>query len=186
MSAARSARSGRGRLAGWLALLVVLAAALTIGVVDDGGPRTAGERARDLASSVACPTCNGQSVADSDAPAARGVRTFIEERIDEGATDDDIRDELANSAYGDEILLTPGRSGIEGLVWVLPVVALVLAFAGLALAFRRWRTGSEVRASAEDRVLVGKALAASRASGDGSGAPGASGVPGTPGGDGGT
>ena len=163
MSPARASRGpNRARLAGWLALLVVLASALTIGVTDGGGPRTAGERARDLASSVACPTCNGQSVADSDAPAARGVRTFIEERIDEGATDDEIRDELADSAYGDEILLTPGRSGLAGLVWALPVAGLVLAFAGLALAFRRWRTRSEVRASADDRVLVGKALSASR------------------------
>jgi cytochrome c-type biogenesis protein CcmH len=159
---ARATRGSRGRLAGWVALLVVLAAALTIGVTDDGGPRTTGERARDLASSVACPTCDGQSVADSDAPAARGVRTFIEQRIDEGASDDEIRDELAESAYGDQILLTPGRSGIAGLVWVLPVVGLVLAFAGLAVAFRRWRTRSEVQASADDRVLVGKALSASR------------------------
>ena len=163
MSRARSPRGAdRARLAGWLALLVVLASALTIGVTDDGGPRTPGERARDLASSVACPTCNGQSVADSDAPAARGVRTFIEERIDEGATDDEIRDELADSAYGDEIMLTPGRSGLAGLVWVLPVAGLVLAFAGLALAFRRWRTSSPVRASPDDRVLVGRALTAAR------------------------
>jgi cytochrome c-type biogenesis protein CcmH len=147
-----------GRRLGWLALAVMLATALVVGVTDDGGPRTPGERERDVAASVACPTCDGQSVADSDASAARGVRSYIEDRIAEGAGDDDIRAELADR-YGDQILLTPGRSGLAGLVWVLPVAALVAAFAGLVLAFRRWRGRGVVTASAADRALVDQALA---------------------------
>ena len=169
MSTATTA--SRGRLVGWLALAVVLLTALAIGVTDDGGPRTPGERARDIASSVACPQCDGQSAADSDASAARGVRSYIEERLAAGASDDQIRDELAGS-YGEQILLTPERSGIAGLVWVLPVVALVLAFVGLAVAFRRWKGRSVVRASAADRALVDEALAGTHpGSGAGSVAP---------------
>ncbi len=148
----------RRRLAGWIVLAVVLAGALALGTFGDRGPRTAGDRARDLAESIACPRCDGQSVADSDSDAAKGVRSLIEQRIAEGASDAQIRDELA-AAYGEQVLLTPGRSGAAGLVWALPVVALVAAVAGLALAFRRWRGGGSARASDADRALVARALA---------------------------
>ena len=160
----------RGRLAGWLALVVVLVGALGYGVIDDGGPRSAGDRARNLAESIACPQCDGQSVADSDSDAANGIRTLIDERIAAGASDAEIRGELA-AAYGERVLLTPGRSGVSSLVWTLPVVALVAAVAGLAFAFRRWRGGGAARASDADRAVVEAARARAGASGEGDGAP---------------
>jgi cytochrome c-type biogenesis protein CcmH/NrfF len=98
-------------------------------------------------------------VADSDSDAAEGVRSLIEQRIAEGASDAQIRDELA-AAYGEQVLLTPGRSGVAGLVWALPVVVLVAAVAGLGLAFRRWRGGGAARATDADRALVEAARAA--------------------------
>lgn len=157
-------RRTRGRLAGWLVLVVVLAGALVYGVVDEGGPRSEDERARNLAESIACPQCDGQSVADSDSEAAKGIRVRIEQRIDDGASDAQIRDELA-AAYGERVLLTPARSGVSSLVWTLPVVALILSFAGLAVAFRRWRGGAAARASAADRALVERARSGTRAAG---------------------
>lgn len=55
------------------------------------------------------------------------------------------------------MLLTPRSDGVSGLVWAVPVVALVLAFAGLAYAFVRWRGGGTARASEADRALVEQA-----------------------------
>jgi cytochrome c-type biogenesis protein CcmH len=162
----------RRRLAGWLALVLVIAGALVVGTVNERGPRSPGDRVRNLAESIACPRCDGQSVADSDSDAAEGVRSLIEQRIAEGASDAQIRDELA-AAYGEQVLLTPGRSGVASLVWALPVVALVAAVAGLALAFRRWRGGGGAPATDADRALVEAARTAGervRGGGDG-GAP---------------
>ena len=147
----------RPHLIGWLAMAAVLVVALAVGVVDDGGPRTPEERARNLAETIACPACDGQSVAESDAAASRGIRTLIAERIDQGASDDAIRDELV-ATWGESILLTPDSSGVGGLVWVLPVVALVLALAGVAYVFWRWRGTATVHASDADRALVDRAL----------------------------
>lgn len=152
-------RPARRRLLGWLALAVVLAGTLLYGVTDDGGPRTPGERARNLAESVACPQCDGQSVADSDSEASTAIRERIEERIAAGASDAEIRDELAN-AYGEDLLLEPGREGVSSLVWTLPVAALVASLAGLVFAFRRWREGGGAQASEADRELVERARAA--------------------------
>lgn len=153
---ARSRRLGRGHLVAWLALAVVLVGALVYGTVDDAGPRSPEERARNLAETIACPQCDGQSVADSDAEASIAIRELIEQRIAEGASDERIRDELA-AAYGEQVLLTPRSDGVSGLVWAVPVVALVLAFAGLAYAFVRWRGGGTARASEADRALVEQA-----------------------------
>jgi cytochrome c-type biogenesis protein CcmH len=155
----------RSRLFGWLALAVVLVAALAVGVADDGGPRTPEERARNLAETIACPACDGQSVAESDAAASRGIRTLIAERIDEGASDDAIRDELV-ATWGESILLTPDSSGVGSLVWMLPVVALVLALAGVGYAFWRWRGAAPVHASDADRELVDRVLASSTPEGE--------------------
>jgi len=146
------------RRLGWLAMVLVLVGAFAVGVLDDGGPSTPEERAQHIAESLMCPTCRGQSVADSDSSASRGIRNYIDQRIEEGATDAQIRAELAHS-YGDDILLTPGRSGLASLVWLLPVLALVGAVVGVALAFRRWRRLKPSRASEADRALVDEALA---------------------------
>jgi cytochrome c-type biogenesis protein CcmH len=142
---------------GWLAMAAILAVALAVGVADDGGPRTPEQRARHLAETVACPVCDGQSVAESDAAASRGIRTLIDERIEEGASDDAVRDELV-ATWGESILLTPDGSGLAGLVWILPVVALVLGLAGVAYVFWRWRGAAPVHATDADRELVGRAL----------------------------
>ena len=102
----------------WLVLAALLAGALVVATVGDPGPRTTAERARGVAESIKCPTCQGQSVADSSAPAARAIRTEIARRIEAGETDDEIRDYIAG-IYGEENLLTPPRDGVAGLVWFL-------------------------------------------------------------------
>jgi len=125
------------RWGSWALLLVVVVGALVVGVTDRE-PRTEEERIESIASSVRCPTCRGQSVADSDAIAAQNVRREIARRVGEGESADEIRAALV-ARFGDSITLTPPRSGVAGLVWAIPVVGLVVAIAGLVLAFRRWR-----------------------------------------------
>lgn len=120
----------------WLALVAVVAGALVIGVTDRS-PATADERARRIGETVMCPACSGETVADSQAPVAVNIRRQIAEKVEQGRSDREIRDELA-ATYGERVILNPPRSGVAGLVWVLPVAALVLAAAGLVVAFRRW------------------------------------------------
>jgi cytochrome c-type biogenesis protein CcmH len=145
------------RRLGWIGLAAVLAVALAVGVLGDRSPTTPVERAQHLAEQIACPTCDGQSVADSGASASHGIRQYIDTRIAEGASDGQIRDELAQQ-YGDHVILTPGRSGLASLVWTLPVAVLVAGIVGVGLAFRRWRGRAVVRASAADRALVEREL----------------------------
>lgn len=125
------------RWAPWALLAVVVIGALVVGTRPEG-TTTDAERAHRIAASVRCPACAGQSVANSDAIAAENVRNDIARRIAAGESDDEIRAAIA-APYGDYILLNPPRSGVAGLVWVLPVVAVAAAGVGLFVAFRRWR-----------------------------------------------
>jgi cytochrome c-type biogenesis protein CcmH len=146
------------RRAAWGALLVVVVVTLAIAA---GGshPQTPAQKAASIASEVRCPTCEGQSAEVSDAPAAKAVRTFILQQVEAGQGRGQIERALTDR-YGGVILLRPPASGVAGLVWVLPVVALVLAIAGLAAAFRRWRATPEPELTDEDRARVDAALAA--------------------------
>jgi cytochrome c-type biogenesis protein CcmH/NrfF len=89
-----------------MVLAVVLAAALVAGAGGDDGPRTDGERAADLAAELRCPTCRGQSVRDSDAPAAEFIRNEIGRRVAEGQGDEEV---LAyfDGQFGESLRLTP-------------------------------------------------------------------------------
>ena len=139
----------------WALLAVVLAVALVLGTRSSGGTPSQAERVDRITRTLRCPTCRGQSVHDSDAPAAENIRKDVTRQVAEGRTDDDIKASLVDR-FGEDILLTPPRSGIAGLVWVLPVAALIAAIAGLAVAFRRWRA-VDVAVSDDDRVLVERA-----------------------------
>ena len=133
--------------------VLVVVVALVIGSRGSDAPATDAERAQAIAGTVRCPTCRGQSVASSDAPAAVAIRQEIDRRVAAGESDEEVQAALVGS-YGDGILLNPPGSGVAGLVWVLPVAGLVVAGGALAVAFRRWRPTPAAVVSDEDRRLV--------------------------------
>jgi cytochrome c-type biogenesis protein CcmH len=145
-----------GRRAAWGALAVVVVVSLFV-AGRGASTQTAAQEAASIASEVRCPTCEGQSAEVSDAPAAKAVRTFVLQQVQAGQSRGQIERALEDR-YGSDILLRPPASGIAGLVWVLPVVALVIALAALAAAFRRWRIVGETPLSDADRDLVAEAL----------------------------
>lgn len=151
-----AARTSRRLWASWALMALVLTVALTVGASGGGAPANNQERVYEIASTLSCPQCAGQSVAESDAEIAQEIRAEIATMVSGGRGDDAIRDRIA-AGYEQDIRLEPSRSGVTGLVWIVPVVVVVGAVAGLALAFRRW-SRRRVRASEADRELVEEAL----------------------------
>jgi cytochrome c-type biogenesis protein CcmH len=143
----------------WLAMAVIVTVALVYGTVGSTGPQTNEQRVLAIAQTLRCPVCDGESVAESDSDASVQIRQEIAKRLDEGWTPDQIRTYLASpDRYGPQILLTPSGSGVSSLVWIIPVIALVVAFAVLFVVFRRWRSTASLHASDKDRALVTRAL----------------------------
>jgi len=121
----------------YLLMAIVLVGALWAGT-HGHSPQTSEQRAQAIAHTIMCPVCRGQSVAESDSPAANEIRIEITRRVAEGQSSDEIRDYFAQQ-LGPDLLLRPSSSGFAGLVWVLPVVVFVAAAGGIAFAFLRWR-----------------------------------------------
>jgi len=142
----------------WVALLVVIVAVLSAATFTSRSAPTAQDRVNNISVTIRCPKCAGESVAVSSSPASLEIRKEIAEQVQQGQSDEQIRSYYA-AKYGEAILLTPSASGLNALVWILPVVALALAIAGLAIAFRRWATTTVDPATEEDRQLVATALA---------------------------
>ncbi|MEW6153100.1 MAG: cytochrome c-type biogenesis protein CcmH [Actinomycetota bacterium] len=149
---------GRRRALGlsWGAMAMVLVVALAVGSQGGSAPPTDAERAQSISEVVRCPTCRSQSIADSDAPAARQGRDEILRLVGEGLSDAEVKQWFVDR-FGTDILLDPPKRGVSALVWALPVVSLGAAAAGLVVAFKRWRPGHR-RVSDSDRALVERAL----------------------------
>ncbi len=157
----RSALNTRVKgLAGWLALLFIAVALVVIGVTADRGTRTPAERAETLEQRLACPVCDGESIFESRNQASVNLRNEIDSLVNEGQLTDDEIIARIESRLNESLLLVPRSSGIDGLVWALPVAAFVCGFAGLAVAFRRWKlaAGDDSEPTDDDRELVAAAL----------------------------
>ena len=142
----------------WALLVVVLGVALAVGA-QSNQKSTLTERTRSVAETIRCPECTDKSMAASDAPTSVAGRKEIRRQLAQGRTADEIRAWFSDR-YGQDILLTPSRRGIEGLIWAIPVVAFVIAAAVLAAAFLRWNRRESQGPSDEDRATVDAALAA--------------------------
>jgi cytochrome c-type biogenesis protein CcmH len=139
----------------WIGLAAVVVVALAI-VVWPRGEQTAAARAHTLETQLKCPECQGLSVADSNAPTSRAIRTDIKRRIAKGESDEEIRQAYVDR-YGEEILLQPQSSGISLLVWVLPVIVLGLGGLGIAFVLARNRREPKLHATDADEALVERA-----------------------------
>jgi cytochrome c-type biogenesis protein CcmH len=133
----------RRRFPLWTALGVVLVVALVLGSgVLSSSPPTPAQRAAALESVVRCPTCEDLSVAQSTAPTAVAVRGAITQLIAEGRTDQQIQSYLT-ARYGSAIELDPPGSGWSLLVWLLPLVAGLVAVSTLVAVLVRRRRLSD-------------------------------------------
>jgi cytochrome c-type biogenesis protein CcmH len=146
----------------WVVLVFAVVTLVAVGATRDGGPQSAGDRVDSISRRLACPVCDGESVFESRNNASDSIRSEITAQVADGRLGDDDIIEFIASRFGAQVLLVPRSTGIEALVWAIPAAALVVALAGLTMAFRRWRDEALAypTATAEDFDLVATALAA--------------------------
>lgn len=82
-------------------------------------------RAQSLERQMRCPVCQGQSLADSDAPLARDLRMLIRQRLAAGDSEDAIEDFLV-ARYGEGVLMTPAFRPATWVLWLGPGVFLLI------------------------------------------------------------
>ena len=141
----------------WGLMLVLTVALLAFGASRSGGASTAAERIDGISKRLACPTCSGESVYVSRASAAESIRNEIARQVSAGQRSDDEIVSYIEGRFPGSLLLPPAE-GVDSLVWVLPVVALVCGFGGLVVVFRRWKREGAVEATDDDVAVVSSAL----------------------------
>lgn len=96
-------------------------------------------QAKALMDTLRCLVCQGQSIADSDAPLAGDMRHEVRSKIAAGEKPDDIRKWLV-ARYGNWVSYDPPFDTATALLWLGPLAFLLL---GGWLAFGRFRRGAE-------------------------------------------
>ncbi len=157
------------------AAAVVVLALLVISVkaspIQADSPHEAEMRA--IARELACPVCEGLSVADSPSPLAAEMRAVILQKLDQGQTRDQIIAYFVDR-YGESILFSPPKRGFTLLVWWVPFLGLAAGMAIVGVSLHRWLRAGRARqpaapaaaahggadARAEDEVLRDPELAA--------------------------
>jgi cytochrome c-type biogenesis protein CcmH len=100
----------------------------------------------DLEGRIMCPTCEGQTVDQSPAPAAARIRAFIRKWSAAGATCSQVEDRLV-AEFGESVRAAPPASGFGLLAWLLPLVGLGVGAVVVGLLAWRWsrrREGASV------------------------------------------
>ncbi|EIZ77553.1 cytochrome c biogenesis protein [Novosphingobium sp. Rr 2-17] len=93
-------------------------------------------RAMDLMQTLRCLQCQGQSIADSDAPIAGSMRSLVRERIAHGEDPEAIRRWLIER-YGDYVSYAPQISSLTWPLFAVPVALVLLAAVLLRRRFKR-------------------------------------------------
>lgn len=102
-------------------------------------------RAKALMEELRCLVCQGQSIADSDAPLAGDMRHEVRSKIAAGESPDEIKAWLV-ARYGNWVTYDPPFDGATALLWLGPLLFLAI---GGWLVFGRFRRGE---GDAEDKA----------------------------------
>jgi cytochrome c-type biogenesis protein CcmH len=105
-------------------------------------------RTDEVAGLLRCPVCQGLSVADSPATMARDMKAKVREELAAGYDKEQILADFERS-YGEFVRLQPELHGVNWLVWLGPVAALLLGAVLVGRALRR-PAGATAAAPARD------------------------------------
>ncbi len=94
------------------------------------------QQAHDIFKKIRCVVCSGESINDSKADIAKSLRVLVREKIQKGATEEQILNEITNS-YGDSVLMMPPVNKQTFILWAGPLIILLIGFSILASFFRQ-------------------------------------------------
>ena len=88
------------------------------------------QRAQAIDNSLICPICPGETIDRSQVQLAKDMQVIVRQQIDEGRSDDEIRQFFVDR-YGERVLAAPPREGFHWLVWGLPPAGIALGLLAL-------------------------------------------------------
>ena len=120
-----------------MALALAAAAALWAGdsFAQGPGPGYDEAEAQAIDGMLMCPVCPAESIDQAQVPLARQMRQRVREMLAEGASRQEVLDYFADR-YGQNVLASPPKSGLNLLAWTLPPVIILAALGGGLLVLK--------------------------------------------------
>ncbi|HHF3230752.1 TPA: heme lyase NrfEFG subunit NrfF [Vibrio diabolicus] len=82
------------------------------------------QRANALAKALRCPQCQNQNLVESNAQAAKDLRLKVYSMVNEGSTDQEVKDYLVQR-YGNIVLYQPPFNYSTAALWIFPLLLLI-------------------------------------------------------------
>lgn len=98
-----------------------------------------------VARELYCPLCNGVRLDTCELQACAQMRDVIADRLAAGVPKEEIKAEFVTQ-YGPVVLGEPPREGLDLVIWILPVAALLAGAVWLFYTARRWSRQSALAA----------------------------------------
>jgi len=90
----------------------------------------------ELTKELRCPKCQNQNIADSDAMIAVDLRRKVYELLQKGYDRDQVID-FMKQRYGDFVYYQPPVNPMTIWLWLLPILFIVVALAGIVMTRKR-------------------------------------------------
>lgn len=117
-----------------------------------GSSQVSDDQVNVIASQLFCPVCQDVPLDVCGTQACADWRAEIRSMLAQGKSTQQIKDYFA-SRYGQRVLATPGASGLNGLVWILPIVWVVAGLVVAVVALRRMAPGALAAEVAQTSVI---------------------------------
>ena len=79
----------------------------------------------EITKNLRCLVCQGQSVYDSDSEFANSLKIVVNQKLQEGLSEDQIYEYFKNK-YGEWILYDPGLNKNTYILWLLPILIFLV------------------------------------------------------------
>ena len=123
-----------------LTLLTIIASFYAVAVVQaqDGKTIPTDDDVNAIAKKLYCPVCPNTPLDVCETKACKDWRQQIRDQLSAGWNEQQIMDYFV-AQYGERVLAEPQRSGFTSLVWMLPIIAVVLALVVVWQVLKSWR-----------------------------------------------
>ena len=116
------------------------------------------KEAQSIDKSLMCPVCPAETIDQAQVEISRQMKAVVREMLSQGSSREEVLDFFV-ARYGQEVLAAPPKSGVNLLVWILPIVGILAALAGGYLIIKSMASRSTgqvaVAVPAGDAVDVG-------------------------------
>jgi cytochrome c-type biogenesis protein CcmH len=106
-------------------------------------------RVKEVSAVLRCPVCQGLSIQDSPSELSVQMKDVVRQQLREGKSPKEVKAYFV-SKYGEWILLEPKASGMNIIIYALPVVLVLIGLGFIWMMVKKWSAAGSTVVQVED------------------------------------